>query len=1005
MRRSTRMKSLFNFILKIYVNLKLKNKFIIPIIVVMFLFFLFFSIYIIHDQRKKFELRLSEKAERITLLLVSSNLKSIWDMDKTALELQCHSFFEDEEITRIVITDTTFSEDIINLSKPVTGSHDIIKKSEYIKGSEIIAKLEVVFTNYYIEQNLARIRNSILSLSVLVFLVIIALILVISQIALKPLHGLMEGVNHLTAGNLDYNISQDSQDEIGILAKAFNSMTAQLRLLIDDLQERATELHVKNAQFQAIMDNSTAVIYLKDTDGKYILINQRFEKIFHITKRNVIGKSDHDLYPKNLADLFKKNDQQVIKENAPLEMEEYAMHDDGLHAYISVKVPLHDTHGNIYAVCGISTDITERKKHEDLLKNYNLKLAQSVKQQTSELKIAKEEAEAANRSKSRFLANMSHEIRTPMNAIIGLTHLALKTSLTPQQLDYLKKIDISANSLLRLINDILDFSKIEANKLEMEYRDFSLADVFSNLESLINVKISEKNLSYSFTVDKLIPAGLIGDSLRLNQILTNLVTNAIKFTHQGNIKIKVKMIKRSETEVTLRFVVQDSGIGMSQKQVEKLFQSFHQADTSITRKYGGTGLGLAISKRLIEMMGGKIDVESEPGKGSQFIFTACFGISKQDNQSKRFESVSIQEIKSLLNGKHVLLVEDNEINQQVAREFLEHVGIKVTVAHDGQQAVEISEDNIFDCILMDIQMPVMDGYSATQMIRKRDASQKLDSSKRPIIAMTADAMTDDRNRCLTAGMNDFIPKPIKPEILYASLLRWLKPESPLGFSSIKIIDATHASLKPNVSLPQIECLNTQVGIKNANNNKNLYIQVLKKALIRFDRIDAQILTEINRDDFKTAQRLAHSMKGITATIGAQKLNKIALKTEKAIKDRDAERIQKMIPKLSDETKKVIPAIELFLNNIASNAFEEASENDELVFDKDLLKKHFNELTNLINDSDSEALKSISDIKSLLGKKHITQEFLELETQINSYAFEDAAITLKKAWESFITKRR
>jgi PAS domain S-box-containing protein len=983
---------LFRIIAKKYVNLTLKYKFIIPITVVIFLFFMIFSIYFIHDQRKNLEIQLLEKAQRTTFLLVSANLSNIWDVDLITLDAQCWSFFEDEEITRIVITDTINGEEYIHLSRPVIGSHDILKKTDFIKDGKKIAELEIMFTNFYIERNLSRMRNTIFSLSVLVFLVIIGLIIAISHIALKPLHALMVGVSHLTAGQLDYTIPQKSRDEIGILANAFNSMTAQLRGLIVDLEKRATELYVKNAQFQAILDNSTALIYLKDINGKYILINQRYEKLFHITKTKIVGKTDHELYPKEMADALRANDQRVIKANAPKEMEEYAMQDGMIHTYISIKVPLHDAHGKIYAVCGISTDISLRKKSEDLLKNYNVKLAQAVKLRTKELKIAKEEAETANRAKSSFLANMSHEIRTPMNAILGLTHLALKTSLSPQQLDYLQKIDISANSLLRLINDILDFSKIEANKLEMECNDFSFIDVFSNLESLIKVKLSEKGLKYSLTLDESIPPWLIGDSLRLNQILTNLVTNAIKFTHQGEISIDVQLIELLETTVTLRFVVQDSGIGMSQEQVERLFQSFHQADTSITRKYGGTGLGLAISKRLIEMMDGKVSVESKIGEGSRFIFTACFGISRQES-SKRFESVSIQEILYMLKDKHVLLVEDNEINQQVARELLGHVGIKVTEAYNGHQAVDLSQGDDFDCILMDIQMPVMDGYSATEIIRKREAKQGATNNNRPIIAMTADAMIGDRDRCLAVGMNDYISKPIKPESLYETLLRWLKPDSPLGHSHIKIMDSPH---DVNSDFPQIDGLDTQIGLKNAN-NKDLYITILKKAHERFQDIDDQIQKEMNRNAFETAQRRIHTFKGVSGTIGAIELNRIAKEAETAIKARDSKQIQITLKKLSIENKKVMPAIAAFVNDQAqSNENEGMPNNDDVELDKNLLKQHFNELSILIDESDSEALSVIAKIRSLMGTKHMNNWCLELETQLNNYDFEGAKSIFDKA---------
>jgi len=981
------MKSLLKKIAETYINLTLKNKFIIPIIIVTFLFFLFFSIFFIHDQRQNLETLLHEKATRIAHLLIRSNLRSVWDLDTVALDLQCRAFFEDKEMTRIVIIDTVNKEKLVNLTRPVVGSNDIQISSDFIKDHNKIAELKIVFTNHYIEQNLIRMRNTFLGLSIIIFLVIIALIIAISHIALKPLNGLMEGVSHLTAGDLTFNISQNSHDEIGILAKAFNSMTARLRSLIVDLQERATELNVKNEQFKAILDNSTTVIYLKDTEGKYKLINRRFEELFHIKQNEIVGKTDHDMFPKERADLFRANDLHVIKANAPLEMEEYANHDDGIHTYISIKVPLHGPHGNIYAVCGISTDITERKKSENLLKNYNLKLAQAVKNRTNELKIAKEEAEAANRAKSAFLANMSHEIRTPMNAILGLNHLALQTVLTPKQLDYLQKIHTSANALLRLINDILDFSKIEAGKLEMEHKDFSLSDVFSGLESLINVQLSKKELTYSLAIDKSIPTWLVGDSLRLSQILTNFVSNAIKFTHQGKISINVQMIESSESDVTLRFMIQDTGIGMRQEQMDRLFQSFQQADTSITRKYGGTGLGLAISKRLIEMMGGKVSVKSEVGKGSQFIFTACFKISKQDHL-QRVESVSIQEIYSLLKNKHVLLVEDNDINQQVARELLGHVGMKVTEALNGQIAVEISKRNDFDCILMDIQMPVMDGYSATELIRKREAKQGLNPRSRPIIAMTADAMTDDRARCLKYGMNDYISKPIKPVILYKTLLRWLKPDSPLGNSFLKI-HSNQSDSKPD-PLPSIEGLDTRMGIKNAN-KQSLYIKILQKTHTRFHNIDNQIQEVVKQADLQTAQRLIHTFKGITGTIGAVQLNKIAKETESAIKAKDYKHIQKMIQNLSDENNKVMQAIGAYIKD-----YERLNEShsDGSTPDKKIIKTHFNELSTLIDDSDSEALSVVEKIKSLLGKKHITDDFCKLETQLNNYDFEGAKLTLR-----------
>ncbi|MBK7899214.1 MAG: PAS domain-containing protein [Azonexus sp.] len=571
----------------------------------------------------------------------------------------------------------------------------------------------------------------------------------------------------------------------GIYALCGISIDISERLAAEGALRQAEENSRTLATLLRLMcDNVPDMIWAKDTEKRYLFANKALceQLLCADTTDEPVGRTDvhfalrqRQAHPEDpgwhtFGELCQDSDSVTLERGTPSVFEEFGAV-RGRHLILDVhKAPFVDAEGRIIGTVGSARDITERKRIDAELEKHRHHLEALVQERTAALSIAKEAAEGANRAKSTFLANMSHELRTPMNAIIGLTHLLSRSSTDPGQVGKLASITASANHLLQLLNDILDLSKIDADRMTLEEAPFTLGGLASNLETLLGHKAAAKGLDLAFDLPpEAREPVLLGDPLRLQQILINLINNAIKFTDEGHITLGAVVAATTAARLTIVFTVEDTGIGMPPHVVQRIFDPFEQADGSTTRKYGGTGLGLTICQKLVRLMGGDIVASSTPDQGSRFTFRLEFW--KADRPAP--EALPASDTEARLRAAHadtrILVVEDDWMNREVIRELLgEIVGFEVDLAHDGQQAVELACSRHYALVLMDVQMPVLDGLEATRRIRA------LAPHRTPIVALTANAFADDRTRCLAAGMDDFVTKPVDPDLLFATVLRWLE---------------------------------------------------------------------------------------------------------------------------------------------------------------------------------------------------------------------------------------
>ena len=648
--------------------------------------------------------------------------------------------------------------------------------------------------------------------------------------------------------------------------------------LVGTVQD-VTERHQTAEELQRLalaVEQSPHSVVITSMEPRIVYVNRQFCEQTGYRPEEVIGEDPKLLRLDDLSTEESRARSEALRAGRNWSGEQFTRRKDGSPVAEAVRVwPVRPPGGGISHLVAIAEDITERKQVRRELDTYRHHLEELVQSRTVELESAKTAAEAAAVTKTRVLANMSHEIRTPMNAILGLSHLLEGDLREPAARERVGRIGSSARHLLSIINDILDFSKIEADRLEIERVPLNLATLLDGVYSMFAERAREKGLALSIDLSPDIASpGLLGDPTRISQVLINFLSNAIKFTESGHIVIRGRVLGEPDTFMTVRFEVEDSGIGMNAEQQERVFDAFEQAESSTSRRFGGTGLGLAISRRLAQLMGGDAGVVSEPESGSLFWFTALLEVGGEEVLPSRPEVLREASIRS---SGRVLLAEDNEINQEVMVELLQRAGVRPVVAADGLIALQAAAESHFDLILMDMQMPRMSGLDATRGIRALPGYENT-----PIVAVSANAFTEDREACRDAGMDDFLAKPVDPQLLYATLARWLPQEADSGSAP------EGSDVEVNVSEPGLDpdeaVLCRSVGLRNLDGRVDAYDRLLQRFAVGHASDCDEISAALARRDLDSARRIVHTLKGMAGTLGAANLSTAAYKLEHGLRE-------------------------------------------------------------------------------------------------------------------------